>query len=88
MKHDPAMKDAVDCTGAMERLFDLLDEELDEGTVQRVKKHLGGCTHCFDRADFERRFLSAVAAVRAEGPMPGALRARVMAALRAEGWVG
>lgn len=88
MKHDPAMKDAVDCTGAMERLFDLLDEELDEISVQRVQKHLGGCTHCFDRADFERRFLAAVAAVRAEGPMPGALRERVLAALRAEGWVG
>ena len=86
MKQEQSARDAVDCTGAMDRLFDLLDEELDDATVERVKKHMGGCKHCYDRADFERRFLAAVATVRAEGPMPGGLRERVVAALRAEGW--
>lgn len=79
---------AIDCAGAKERLFDLLDGELDDETVARMRRHIDGCRHCFDRSDFERRFLAAVQAVRARGPMPGALRERVLAALRAEGWQG
>jgi anti-sigma factor (TIGR02949 family) len=79
---------AIDCAGAKERLFDLLDGELDDETVTRMQRHIAGCRHCFDRSDFERRFLAAVQAVRAGGPMPGGLRERVLAALRAEGWQG
>lgn len=82
------VKAALDCAGAKERLFDLLDGELDDAMVARMKRHIDGCRHCFDRSDFERRFLAALQAVRAGGPMPGGLRDRVLAALRAEGWQG
>ncbi len=78
----------LDCSGAKDRLFDMLDGELDDETVARMQRHLGECRHCFDRSDFERRFLAAIQAVRRGGPMPGGLRERVIAALRAEGWTG
>lgn len=79
---------AMDCAGAKERLFDLLDDELDDTTVDRMKRHIAECRGCFDRSDFERRFLAAVQAVRSGGLCPGRLRDRVIAALRAEGWQG
>jgi anti-sigma factor (TIGR02949 family) len=79
---------AMDCAGAKERLFDLLDDELDDTTVDRMRRHIAECRGCFDRSDFERRFLAAVQAVRTGGLCPGRLRDRVIAALRAEGWQG
>jgi anti-sigma factor (TIGR02949 family) len=88
MTHEQVTRPALDCAGAKERLFDLLDGELDDEMVTRMQRHLKECDHCFDRSDFERRFLAAVQAVRAGGPTPGGLRERVLAALRAEGWAG
>ena len=64
------------------------DGELDDSTVDRMKRHIAECRGCFDRSDFERRFLAAVQAVRDGGLCPGALRDRILAALRAEGWQG
>jgi anti-sigma factor (TIGR02949 family) len=87
MKQEQARPE-MDCAGAKERLFDLLDEELDDATFARVKQHIADCRGCFDRSDFERRFLAALQAVRAGSLCPGALRDRVLAALRAEGWQG
>jgi anti-sigma factor (TIGR02949 family) len=87
MTHEQA-RPAMDCAGAKERLFDMLDDELDDATVSRMKRHIAECRGCFDRSDFERRFLAALQAVRAGGLCPGGLRERVLAALRAEGWTG
>ena len=87
MKQEQA-RPSRDCAGAKERHYDMLDDELDDSTFARVKKHLDECRGCFDRSDFERRFLAALQAVRAGSLCPGALRDRVLAALRAEGWQG
>jgi anti-sigma factor (TIGR02949 family) len=87
MMHEQA-RPSMDCAGAKERLFDLLDGELDDTTMDRMRRHIAECRGCFDRSDFERRFLAAVQAVRDAGLCPGALRERVLAALRAEGWQG
>lgn len=87
-------KDAVDCRGAMEKLFDLLDGELTPDKEQQIRSHMSGCPHCFGQADFEQRFLDALHASRASdvsgsaGSASGALRERVREALRAEGWRG
>jgi anti-sigma factor (TIGR02949 family) len=75
----------VDCDAALERLFDFLDGELDASFEQRLKAHVGHCKKCFERADFERRFLEAVQSARGEQQCPNALRERVIATLRAEG---
>jgi anti-sigma factor (TIGR02949 family) len=83
--HAHAEADAVDCDAALLRLFDFLDGELDESLEVRLKEHVTRCKPCFERADFERRFLEAVHAARAVECCPKALRERVIGTLRAEG---
>jgi anti-sigma factor (TIGR02949 family) len=78
---------ALDCRGAMERLFELLDDELTPERERAVRSHITGCPGCFAHADFEERFLRAVRQARAGG-CPEALRERVLRALRADGWDG
>jgi anti-sigma factor (TIGR02949 family) len=75
----------VDCNAALESLFDFLDGELDGSLEARLRAHVQECRPCFERADFERRFLAAVQAARAEERCPNALRERVLTTLRAEG---
>lgn len=78
----------LDCRGAMERLFELLDGELTPEREQRVRSHITGCPGCFANADFEERFLRAIRTARISGNASLALRERVMNALRADGWEG
>ncbi len=88
MTHDHAAPEhdhAVDCDAALIQLFDFLDGELDESLELRLKAHVTRCKPCFERADFERRFLEAVHAARAEECCPKSLRERVLHTLRAEG---
>ena len=75
----------VDCDGALEKLFDFLDGELDEGFETRLRAHVARCGYCTDVADFERRFLEVLHAARGEEKCPKSLRDRVLATLRAEG---
>lgn len=75
----------VDCNAALESLFDFLDGELDDSLEERLEAHVHECRPCFERADFERRFLAAVQAARTEERCPKALRERVLSTLRAEG---
>lgn len=88
MKMSPDDQPMGDCSGAMERLFDLLDGELTPDRERQVRDHITGCPDCFSHADFEKRFLAAVAAARRSGAAPDTLRARVMEALRTAGWSG
>lgn len=70
------------CGEMAERLFEYLDEELDEQTAQRVRDHLDVCAHCATRADFEQAFLLAVESASAAGePLPEGLQDRVLAVL-------
>ncbi len=75
----------TDCDAALESLFDFLDGELDDSLEEKLKSHVERCKPCFERADFERRFLAAVQAARTEERCPKALRERVLGTLRAEG---
>lgn len=81
----PSTGAEVDCNAALESLFDFLDGELDGSLEERLKAHVHECRPCFERADFERRFLAAVQAARTEERCPKALRERVLTTLRAEG---
>lgn len=83
---DRAPRHAVDCANAMERLFDFLDGELGPDLEVAVRAHLAACSHCLEMAGLEKRFLEAVQAARGSECCPGKLRARVLDALRGEGW--
>ena len=43
------------------------------------------CKHCFEVADFERRFLEVLQTARDEEKCPRALRERILGTLRSEG---
>ncbi len=81
-----APKERVDCDSALDQLFAFLDGELDGDLEQRLEAHVARCKHCFERADFERRFLAALKqAKECAECCPKELRERVLATLRAEG---
>ncbi len=75
----------VNCSAALEQLFDFLDGECTGDLAARLKAHVEHCKPCFEHAEFERRFLEAVAAARAQQLCPKALRERVLSTLRAQG---
>lgn len=75
----------VDCTSAMQQLFDYLDEELTDERMAAVAEHLRGCRSCHPHYDFEKMVLEALRSLREERAAPGELRTRVMDALRNEG---
>ncbi|MBX7120188.1 MAG: zf-HC2 domain-containing protein [Gemmatimonadaceae bacterium] len=83
--HGHHRHDGVDCDAALSQLFDFLDGELDDSLESRLRSHVERCKPCFERADFEKRFLEAVHAARVTETCPKALRERVLATLRAEG---
>jgi anti-sigma factor (TIGR02949 family) len=47
----------IDCGGVMAQLYEYIDGELDEQTVERIRKHLAKCKRCYPRYDFEQAFL-------------------------------
>lgn len=47
----------IDCGGVMERLYEYIDGELDEATIEKIRKHLSVCQRCYPRYDFEKAFL-------------------------------
>lgn len=78
---------SIDCLAAARELWDCLDGELTEERMQLVRTHLEACARCAPHFDFERQFLAALAATRAEQPVaPASLRQRVVRALRGAGF--
>lgn len=80
------MTEALDCDAVMRQLWDYLDGELDGERETAIRAHLAVCKRCYPQYDFERAFLGVLTATRPQHSRPGAVRARVLAALRAEGF--
>jgi anti-sigma factor (TIGR02949 family) len=78
------MSDAIDCREAHARLHDFLKEELTPERAAEVAAHLERCRPCFKEARFEESFLLMLKSKTAHTCCPGALRARILASLRAE----
>jgi anti-sigma factor (TIGR02949 family) len=79
----------IDCDAVMRQLWDYLDGELTGERERAMREHLAVCARCYPHYDFERAFLSALAATRRDVARGGgkALGERVRAALRAHGMV-
>lgn len=77
---------SIDCRTAVSKLWDYLDQELDDQRMREVQKHLDDCRACLPHADFGRRFLAALNGARRRHLMPPAVRVQVMAALSADGF--
>ena len=72
-----------DCVRALDALQDLLRHEADPATAAAVERHLAACAPCRRHAEFETRF-RAVLKRAADEKCPGAVRARLLTALRKE----
>ncbi len=73
---------ARDCESVVRALWDFLDAELDDASAAEIQAHLEACEPCRAHADFERRLLDELLAMRRREADPDALRARIEAALR------
>lgn len=76
----------LDCDAVMRQLWDYLDGELTPEREAAVRAHLSMCNRCYPQRNFEESFLHALAESRREHSRPDAVKARVMAALRADGF--
>ena len=79
---------SIDCDMAIRKLWDYLDEELDDQKMAEVRHHLDECSSCLPHAEFSEKFLSALNQVRERHLMPVEARAQVMAALANAGYSG
>jgi anti-sigma factor (TIGR02949 family) len=75
----------MDCKAAMARLWEFLDGELNEETMDQVRAHLAACECCLPHAEFSDKFLKALGRCRESGSMPPRVRESVMGCLRREG---
>ena len=73
-----------DCEETVRRLWDYLDHELTDAEVRAVDAHLAECERCPQHFEFERAFLGAVRAARAEKGAHAALHDRVRTILQLE----
>ena len=76
----------IECETAARALYDYLDGRLRPATMEVVHEHLATCRTCASHFDFARRVIELVpAALPLEDTSP-ALRARIVVALRSEGY--
>ena len=78
----------VNCTRAMQQLWDFLDRELTDEQMGAVRRHVESCSSCFPHKAWAERFLEALHSLRDERLMPPELKARVIEQLRAVGYAG
>lgn len=78
----------VNCTRAMQQLWDFLDRELTDEQMGAVRRHVESCSSCFPHRAWAEHFLDALHSLRDERLMPPELKARVMEQLRAAGYAG
>jgi anti-sigma factor (TIGR02949 family) len=76
----------IDCRTAVRRLWDYLDDELDDARMLEVRQHLQVCADCLPHAEFGRRFLDALHSARERNVVPFAARAQILAALAEAGY--
>ena len=74
----------IDCEKALAHLHDYLKQELTPELVVEVRQHLERCRDCFSHVQFEESFFLKIETCSRRQTCPEQLRARIMAALRAE----
>lgn len=74
----------LDCDGALAHLQDYLKRELSPELLGEVRAHLEHCRDCTGYARFEASFLLMLEARASREICPQEVRARILAALRAE----
>lgn len=76
----------IDCETAARTLYDYLDGRLPNATMATVKQHVEMCECCASHFAFARRVLDLIPAAVPLATEPHALRAKIIASLRTEGF--
>ncbi len=71
-----------DCETVVRALWDYLDRELGEVDLAAIDAHLAVCAKCRAHAEFERRLVDEIRALRAQHDAPDTLRTRLLTVLR------
>jgi anti-sigma factor (TIGR02949 family) len=74
----------VNCKQAMAQLDEYLKQELTPDLAAEIHRHLEHCRPCFSQARFEENFRFMMESCGRRETCPNTLRARILAALRAE----
>ena len=74
----------MDCTEALDHLYDLLDRELSPELESAVREHLENCKHCFPLYKFETAFTRFLEAREQTQSAPAELRRRILNQLMQE----
>lgn len=73
----------IRCDQVVAKLWEYLDQELDEATAAQVQQHLEVCGRCFPQYDFQRAYRAYLRQVQRES-VPPELRHRIFEAILAE----
>ena len=76
----------IPCEEVIRAVWDYLDEEIDDGRRERIRKHLELCAHCRDQYTFEGAFLRSVGRLLEDDRGTESLRASIENALIKHGF--
>jgi mycothiol system anti-sigma-R factor len=72
----------VNCDEWFERLYQILDRDVDEKVWAEVEAHMKRCRRCWDRYEFEIRIKTQLKKSCAQEPCSDSLRTRIQALLK------
>lgn len=66
----------IDCTEAIKRLMDYLDDYLKNTRKDELEKHFAACSHCMDRYEFQKSLKTKISSLanQADPSLSGKLR--------------
>jgi anti-sigma factor (TIGR02949 family) len=82
------VNDAISCREAVGRLWEFIDNELDDATCEQVREHLERCRNCFPHYQFQQAYREFMATCKDGQCASPELRKKIFAALLGEGTVG
>ena len=82
MSADPTREGPLeDCEHVLERVYEFLDNELDDASGDAIRKHLADCEPCLDTFDVEQAVKKLVSRCCGNDVAPSHLRMKVLAQL-------
>jgi mycothiol system anti-sigma-R factor len=69
----------MDCSHWLDKLYQILDHDLDENVWKEVEEHMKKCRPCWDRYEFEKRLKEKIKSSCCQESCTEALRRRVKA---------
>ncbi len=82
MTEESGSAEAQDCEQVLERVYEFIDNELEEATSDEIRQHLADCEPCLEHVDVEVAVKTLVQRCCGADVAPDHLRARIVMQLR------